>query len=304
MSKASLRIGIDLGGTKIEIAVLDSRGAFVLRERCATPRGDYAATIEAIAGLVSGVEKQVGQQNLPLGIGIPGSLSPLSGRVRNANSTALNGRLLREDLQNRLGRVVQVENDANCLALSEAADGAGEGAPVVFAAILGTGVGAGVVVNGQLLRGRNGVAGEWGHNPLPFASAEELARPACWCSRRACLETWVSGPALAVDHEQATGRVMTPEAIVASMRQGNAQAQTSFRRYVSRLARALAQVINLLDPDVIVLGGGMSNVHELYQLVPELWAEHVFSDQILTTLLPAAHGDSSGVRGAAWLTNS
>ena len=253
-------LGVDLGGTKIEVAALDGQGAFLLRERCATPRGGYAAILDAIAGLVSKAEERLGQQRLPLGVGIPGSLSPLTGCVRNANSTILNGHPLREDLQERLGRPVRLENDANCLALSEATDGAGAGAQVVFAAILGTGVGAGVVVNGQVLHGRNGVAGEWGHNPLPLATADELARPACWCGRTACLEAWVSGPALSGDHKLATGQVLSAEAIVDAMRAGDPQAQASFGRYATRLARALAQVINVLDPDVIVLGGGMSNV--------------------------------------------
>lgn len=295
-------IGVDLGGTKIEVAVLDEMGAFLLRERCATPQGSYAAVLDAIAGLVASAEARLGQHSLPLGIGIPGSLSPLTGYVRNANSTMLNGHPLREDLQERLGRPVRLENDANCLALSEATDGAGKGAQVVFAAILGTGVGAGVVVNGQVLHGRNGVAGEWGHNPLPLAAADELARPVCWCGRTACLETWVSGPALSADHKQATGQMLAAEAIVNAMRAGDPEAQASFERYTMRLARALAQVVNVLDPDVIVLGGGMSNVRELYERVPRLWAAYVFSDQILTALRPAAHGDSSGVRGAAWLS--
>ncbi len=297
------RLGIDLGGTKIEIAALAPDGAFLLRERRATPQGDYRGTLQAIADLVTRAEQRLGAHGLPLGIGMPGSLSPLTGRVRNANSTVLNGQSLRDDLQALLGRPLRLENDANCLALSEATDGAGAGTEVVFAAILGTGVGAGIAVRGQVLRGRNGIAGEWGHNPLPLASAGELARPACWCGRRACLESWLSGPGFAADHAAVTGQQLDAEQIVAAMRAGDAAAQASFERYAGRLARALAQLINILDPDVIVLGGGMSNVAELYQAVPRLWLPHVFSDSVRTRLAPARHGDSSGVRGAAWLAS-
>jgi len=296
-----VRLGLDLGGTKIEIAALAPDGAFLLRQRRATPQGDYAGTLRAIAELVTAAEQALGVSGLPLGIGMPGSLSPLTGRVRNANSTALNGQPLREDLQALLRRPLRLENDANCMALSEATDGAGAGAEVVFAAILGTGVGAGIALRGQVLTGRNGIAGEWGHNPLPLASGEEMARPACWCGRRACLETWLSGPGLAADHAAVTGQRLDPEQIVTAMRAGDRAAQVSFGRYAERLARALAQVINILDPDVIVLGGGMSNVAELYEAVPRLWTPHVFSDQVRTVLTPAQHGDSSGVRGAAWL---
>ena len=309
----TLRLGIDLGGTKIEIAALDGQGAFRLRERVPTPQGDYDATLRAIAGLVAQAEDRLGATGLPLGMGIPGSLSPLTGRVRNANSTALNGRALREDLQAALQRPIRIENDANCLALSEATDGAGAGADVVFAAILGTGVGAGIAVRGRVLQGRNGVAGEWGHNPLPLAVGEASGHPACWCGRRACVETFLSGPALARDHLMALGAAADagphtkaaaePAAadVVAAMRAGDAAARATFARYAERLARALAGVINLLDPDVIVVGGGMSNIAELYEQVPRQWAPHVFSDSLRTRLVPARHGDSSGVRGAAWL---
>ena len=294
-------LGIDLGGTKIEIAALDGQGAFVLRERCATPQGDYAATLRAIAGLVAQAEQRLGVSGLPLGIGIPGSLSPLTGRVRNANSTVLNGQPLRQDLQALLQRSIRLENDANCLALSEATDGAGAGAGVVFAVILGTGVGAGIAVRGQVLQGRNGVAGEWGHNALPRADVDELARR-CWCGRAGCQEMFLSGSGLAADHARATGQALDAAAVVAAARIGDADAVASLARYLERLARALAQVVNLLDPDVIVLGGGMSNVAELYEQVPRLWAPHVFSDVVRTALVPAMHGDSSGVRGAAWLS--
>lgn len=298
---SALRLGIDLGGTKIEIAALNAGGAFVLRERVATPQGDYAATLDAMVALVAMAERRLGRSGLPLGVGMPGSLSPRTGRVRNANSTALNGQPLGEDLQQRLRRPVRLENDANCLALSEATDGAGAGAEVVFAAILGTGVGAGIAVRGQLLRGCNGVAGEWGHNPLPLASSDELARPACWCGRMACLETWLSGPALAADHVRTCGESLDAPAVVAAARAGHAAARASLQRYLDRLARALAQVINLLDPDVIVLGGGLSNVAELHRQLPGLLAPRVFSDTLRTAIRPALHGDSSGVRGAAWL---
>ena len=297
---SGLRLGIDLGGTKIEIAALDAQGGFALRQRVATPQGDYGATLRAIADLVAQAEAQLGQRGLPLGLGIPGSLSPLTGRVRNANSTALNGQPLREDLQHLLARPVAVDNDANCLALSEATDGAGAGAEVVFAVILGTGVGAGIAVHGQVLHGCNGVAGEWGHNPLPRAGALELALR-CWCGRTACQELFLSGPGLAADHARAGGGPAAAATIVAAAQAGDAAAQASLARYVERLARALAQVINLLDPDVIVLGGGMSNVQALYAELPRLWGPQVFSDVVRTRLVAARHGDSSGVRGAAWL---
>lgn len=302
MTASSPLLGIDLGGTKIEIAALDGQGAFLLRERVATPQGDYAATLRAIVDLVAQAEARLGLHGLPLGLGIPGSLSPLTGRVRNANSTALNGQALRQDLERLLDRPLRLENDANCLALSEATDGAGAGAEVVFAAILGTGVGAGIAVRGQLLHGRNGIAGEWGHNPLPPLADEQRTPRRCWCGRRDCVETWLSGPALAADHAASIGERLDAAQIVTAMRAGEAAAQASFDRYAARLARALAQVINLLDPDVIVLGGGLSNVSELYEAVPRLWAPHVFSDSVRTALRPARHGDSSGVRGAAWLT--
>lgn len=297
---SGLRLGIDLGGTKIEIAALDAQGGFVLRERVPTPQGDYDATLRAMADLVAAAEARLGRHGLPLGVGMPGSLSPRTGRVRNANSTVLNGQPLREDLQQLLGRPVRLENDANCLALSEATDGAGAGAEVVFAVILGTGLGAGLAVRGQVLAGCNGVAGEWGHNPLPRASATELAR-GCWCGRTGCQELFLSGVGLAAEHARAGGPQEDAAAIVAAARAGELLAQASLARYCERLARALAQVINLLDPDVIVLGGGMSQVDELYQQLPLLWEPHVFSDTVRTLLRPARHGDSSGVRGAAWL---
>lgn len=283
-----LRIGIDLGGTKIEALALDAAGREVIRKRIPSPRGDYAATISAISSLLS----EVGEGSV--GIGIPGALSQVTGLVKNANSTWLIGQPLKEDLEKALGRPVKLENDANCFALSEATDGAGKGAAVVFGVILGTGVGGGIVVNGKVLSGANAIAGEWGHNPLPLPSAQDLPLPDCYCGRAGCIETYLSGPGLARDHELRTGRRLPPEEIVSLGDQ-------SLERYVERLARALASVINLLDPDVIVLGGGMSKVGRLYTEVPRLWRRYVFSDHVATRLAPPAHGDSSGVRGAAWL---
>jgi fructokinase len=283
-----LRIGIDLGGTKIEALALDAAGREVIRKRIPSPRGDYAATISAISSLVS----EVGEGSV--GIGIPGALSQVTGLVKNANSTWLIGQPLKEDLEKALGRPVKLENDANCFALSEATDGAGKGAEVVFGVILGTGVGGGIVVNGKVLSGANAIAGEWGHNPLPLPSAQDLPLPDCYCGRAGCIETYLSGPGLARDHELRTGRRLPPEEIVSLGDQ-------SLERYVERLARALASVINLLDPEVIVLGGGMSKVGRLYTEVPRLWRRYVFSDHVATRLAPPVHGDSSGVRGAAWL---
>ncbi len=301
---SGIRLGLDLGGTKIEIAALDAQGRFLLRERVATPQGDYAGTLAAIARLVAAAEARLGATSLPLGIGMPGSLSPLTGRVRNANSTVLNGQPLREDLQRLLARPLRLENDANCLALSEATDGAGAGAEVVFAAILGTGVGAGIAVRGRVLHGCNGIAGEWGHNRLPLLAGEQRAARTCWCGRPDCVEAWLSGPALAADHALAGGGALNAEQVVAAMRAGDAVAAASFERYARRLALALAGIVNVLDPQVIVLGGGLSQVPELFECVPRLWGPHVFSDRIGTALRPARHGDSSGVRGAAWLAGA
>lgn len=306
---SDILLGVDLGGTKIEIAALDAQGRFLLRERLPTPRGDYAATLEAIAELVRRAEARLGRAEgsarLPLGVGIPGSASPVSGLIRNANSTVLNGMPLHADLERRLGRPVRVHNDANCLAVSEAVDGAGAGARVVFGVILGTGVGAGIAIDGKDWLGRNAVAGEWGHNPLPWqrtsAAWREAPGPLCWCGRQGCLETWLSGPGFAADHAAHTGRRIAAQDVVAAMRAGDAAARASFIRYCDRLARGLAHVVNLLDPEVIVLGGGMSNVRELYDEVPRRWGAWVFSDSVQTRLCGAAHGDSSGVRGAAWL---
>jgi len=284
-----MRIGIDLGGTKIEAIALEGSRELA-RRRVPTPRGDYEATVSAVASLI----RQIGDGTV--GIGIPGALSRVSGLVKNANSTWLIGRPLKRDLEQAIGREVRLENDANCFALSEAVDGAGAGAEVVFGVILGTGVGGGIVAHGKLLTGPNAIAGEWGHNPLPAPGPEDLPLPACYCGRAGCIETYLSGPGLSADHLKFTGENLGAEEIVA--RRGE-----SLCRYEARLARALASVINVLDPDVIVLGGGLSNVERLYTDVPRLWAKHVFSDHVATRLARNAHGDSSGVRGAAWLWN-
>lgn len=294
-----MRVGIDLGGTKIELVALDERGCERFRRRVPTPQGDYPATLQAITDLVSEAEAHVGMR-ATVGIGTPGSASPRSGRMRNANSTCLNDQPLQQDLEALLGRPVRIANDANCLAMSEAADGAGAGAEVVFAVILGTGVGGGIVVRGGLLKGVNGVAGEWGHNPLPLPTADELPLPACYCGRSGCIETWLSGPGMAADHARRHGGTLGAAAIVAAASH-DPSCDATLRRYEQRLARALAGVINLLDPDVIVLGGGLSRIERLYTNVPALWAPFVFSDCIATRLVPARHGDASGVRGAAWL---
>lgn len=295
-----MRIGVDLGGTKTELIALGDDGAVRLRRRAPTPAGDYAATVALIAGMVTQVERELGVR-ASVGIGTPGSQSPVDGRMRNANSTCLNGQPLKQDVEAALGREVRLANDANCFALSEAVDGAGRGADVVFGVILGTGVGGGVVVHGRVLQGANGVAGEWGHNPLPPGADTGGHAPACYCGRHGCVETWLSGPALAADHLRTSGDAATPERIVARAAAGDAACEATLQRYEARLARALAGVINLLDPDVIVLGGGLSSIDRLYERVPRLWVPHVFSDRIVTRLCPPLHGDSSGVRGAAWL---
>lgn len=271
-----MRLGLDLGGTKTEIIALDDAGGELLRRRVATPRGDYPGTLATIAGLVRSAEDELGRRGT-VGIGIPGAESRVTGLIKNANSTWLIGQPLRHDLELALGREVRLANDANCFALSEAVDGAATGAEVVFGVILGTGVGGGIVVRGQVVAGANAIAGEWGHNPMPG----ESHHAECYCGRRGCIELYLSGPALAAD--------------------GGANSEDALQRYERRLARALALVINILDPDAIVLGGGLSNIDRLYETVPELWRAHVFSDHVATRLLKNRHGDSSGVRGAAWL---
>jgi fructokinase len=296
----TLRLGIDLGGTKIEIAALDRPGAPRLRRRVPTPRGDYDATVAAIAALVAHAERELGARGT-VGVGIPGTISALTGRVKNANSTWLNGRPLREDLARALGREVRIQNDANCLAVSEAVDGAAAGARVAFAAILGTGVGAGIAIDARALAGANGIAGEWGHVPLPAPRDDERPGPRCWCGRDGCIETWLSGPALAADHLRATGEALDAESIARRALAGEARCAASLDRWLDRLARGLAMVVDVLDPDVVVLGGGLSNVDAALRELPARLAPRVFSDDLRTRIVRSAHGDSSGVRGAAWL---
>lgn len=294
-----MRIGIDLGGTKIEAVALGPGGVELARRRVPTPQGDYVGTVRAVANLVAAVEAETGRRGR-VGVGTPGAISPATGLIKNANSTCLIGQPLDRDLEAALARPVRFANDANCFALSEASDGAAAGADVVFGVILGTGVGGGIVVGGRVLAGPNAIAGEWGHNPLPWADADEQPGPACYCGKPGCIETFLSGPGLATDHAAATGERLDAEAIVAAART-DAAAEASLRRYERRLAKALAHVINLLDPDVIVLGGGLSRIDRLYTNVPAVWGEYVFSDTVATRLVPPRHGDSSGVRGAAWL---
>jgi fructokinase len=291
------RIGIDLGGTKIEIGLLGPDGSELLRERVATPAG-YDATLSAIAGLVHAAEARIGV-TASVGIGIPGVISPATGMVKNANSIALNGHRFDRDISQALARPVRVENDANCFALSEATDGAGAGQPVVFGAILGTGCGGGIVVHGQVIQGPNRVAGEWGHNPLPWPHPDELPGPACWCGKCGCLELWVAGPSLARDCDGEGAH--DASGIPARAAAGETKARDALTRHADRLARGLAQIVNFLDPDVIVLGGGLSNMEHLYREVPPLLKRYVFSDVITTPIVKNTYGDSSGVRGAAWL---
>jgi fructokinase len=299
----SLRLGIDLGGTKIAAVVIDATGDVVWHTRVATPRHDYAATIDALAGVVAAGDAAVGQ-SCTVGVGMPGAISPATGLVKNANSTWLNGRPFHRDLETRLRRAVRCANDANCLAMSEAADGAAAGASVVFGVIVGTGTGGGIVVNGRGLTGANAIAGEWGHNPLPWPDADELPGPACYCGRHGCLETWLSGPGLANDFARRTGETARAEALVRRAAAGDVPASDTLAAWTRRLARGLASVINLLDPDVIVMGGGLSEIQAVYEEVPSLWSEWVFSDRVDTRLVPAQHGAASGVRGAARLWDS
>jgi fructokinase len=299
-----MRIGIDLGGTKIEGIALDGSRE-IARVRVDTPRDDYAATVHAIAFVVADLERAVGTRGT-VGVGIPGTLSPDSGLVKNANSTWLLGRPLEDDLERALAREVRIANDANCFAVSEATDGAAAGANVVFGVIIGTGTGAGITVHGRVLTGPNGIAGEWGHNPLPWASGDETPGPPCYCGKHGCVETFLSGPALTRDHEQRSGRRVSAPDIAALAASGDTAANETMACYEHRMARALAAIINVLDPDVIVLGGGLSNIERLYTNVPRLWGGNIFAAgdadaRPRTRLLRAEHGDSSGVRGAAWL---
>lgn len=300
-----IRIGIDLGGTKIEGLALDPRGAEIARLRNATPQHDYAATVRAIVEVVQELERRAGggaREAASVGVGIPGTVVQATGMVKNANSTWLNGQPLERDLSFALGRPVRCANDANCLAVSEATDGAAAGAELVFAVILGTGCGGGIAVNGQVRVGPNGVSGEWGHNPLPWAKPDELPGPECYCGERGCIETWISGTGLARDHLRVTGAELTGPEIVAAAESGDRAAEASLARLEDRAGRALAGVVNLLDPDVIVIGGGLSKLDRLYAHLPALIARHLFGGgELATPVMKAKHGDASGVRGAAWL---
>lgn len=326
----SLRFGIDLGGSKIELIAFDAQGAELLRRRIPTPQGNYPETVAAVAALVHEAEAELGAQ-ASVGVGTPGAISPATGRMKNCNSVCLNGQPLKQDLERALNREIRLANDADCFALSEAVDGSAAGANTVFGVILGTGVGGAVVAHGRLLQGANAIAGEWGHNPLPHfqfahrladragtgrhpATGEPILHPwpspreldaasACYCGKKGCIETWLSGPALAADHVRYGGEELPAHEIVQLANAGYGACGATLARYEERLARALASVINLLDPDVIVLGGGLSNIARLYDTVPRLWPRYVFSDRVDTKLVPPRHGDSSGVRGAAWLWN-
>jgi fructokinase len=294
------RIGVDLGGTKIEGAAIDAFGSVRVRRRVLTPAQDYHGTIDAIIALIAGIEQEIGA-TATVGIGIPGAISPASGLVKNANSTWLIGRPLQQDIEAALGRPVRLANDANCFALSEATDGAGATMRTVFGVILGTGVGGGIAIAREILVGANAIAGEWGHNPHPWPTPDEQPGPPCYCGRSGCIETFLSGPALIADHRRHTGQSLTVPQIAADARSGDPACRATLERYVNRLARGLASVINLIDPDVIVLGGGLSGIAALYEEVPKQWARYIFSDRVVTRLRPPVHGDSSGVRGAAWL---
>jgi fructokinase len=295
-----VRIGLDLGGTKIEGIALDDEGRELARRRVATPRHDYRATVEAMAALVGALEGDTGRKGT-VGVGMPGALSPATGLVKNANSTWLIGQPLDRDLSRRLDRPVRFANDANCFALSEAVDGAGRDARVVFGVIVGTGTGGGIAVERRVLTGPNAIAGEWGHNPLPWPAPAEWPGPPCYCGKTGCVETFLSGPGMARDHREATGEDLVAPEIAARAGAGDAGAGATLERYEDRMARALAVVLNVLDPDVVVLGGGISQIGRLYESVPRLWQRWAFSDRVDTPLRPPVHGDASGVRGAAWL---
>jgi fructokinase len=295
-----MRIGLDLGGTKIEGIALDDDGTPLARRRVATPRHDYAATLQAMAGLVRDLETETGRRGT-VGVGMPGALSPATGLVKNANSTWLIGQPLDHDLSALLERPVRFANDANCFALSEAVDGAATGARVVFGVIVGTGTGGGIAVDRKVLTGPNAIAGEWGHNPLPWPREGEWPGPPCYCGKTGCVETFLSGTGMARDFREATGEEVAAPLVVARADRGDGAAVAALERYEERMARALAVVLNVLDPDVVVLGGGMSQIARLYESVPRLWQAWAFSDRVDTPLRPPVHGDSSGVRGAAWL---
>ena len=295
-----MRIGIDLGGTKIEAVAIDRTGREVAKLRIPTPKDDYRATIRAITDLVQQLEEATGEPS-SIGVGTPGAISPATGLIKNSNSACLIGQPLQRDLTEALGRPVRLENDANCLALSEATDGAAAGASIVFGVILGTGVGGAIVIDGKLLSGCNAITGEWGHNPLPWPDEQERRAPACYCGRTGCIETFVSGPGLERDYATVTGGKLSASEIAQHAQAGDQAAETILSRYEDRLARSLASIINVLDPDVIVLGGGVSKIDRLYTNVPQIWTPYIFSDVVATRLVKAEHGDSSGVRGGAWL---
>jgi len=302
-----MRIGIDIGGTKIEGIALDSAGRTLFRERVPTPAGDYHATVDAVASLVSRIENNT-NSSCTVGIGIPGAISPATGLVKNANSTCLIGKPLNIDLAQALAREIRIANDADCFTLSEATDGAAAGRASVFGVILGTGVGGGIVIDGKQPNGPNAIAGEWGHNPMPGGPmpgepvpGSRTEAPTCYCGRTGCIETYLSGPGLSGDHRAGTGQTLSPPDIAAAADRGEPDAEATMTRYEIRLARALATVINILDPSAVVLGGGLSGIDRLYRNVPKLLPAYVFSDSVQTALLPPKHGDSSGVRGAAWL---
>ncbi len=295
-----MRIGIDLGGTKIEGIALDNTGVELFRQRISTPQHDYAATLDAICDLVQLIEHHCGKKG-SIGIGIPGAISPTTAKIKNANSTWLIGQAIQQDLEARLSRPVRIANDANCFAVSEATDGAGRDANIVFGVIIGTGTGAGICIDRQALAGCNAIAGEWGHNPLPWPHESELPGRRCYCGKQGCIETWLSGPGFTCWYQETGGQAQNPQEIIKQAAQGNMLAEKALQEYEDRLARSLATVINFLDPDIIILGGGMGNMSRLYENVPRQWGKYIFSDRVDTRLLPPIHGDSSGVRGAAWL---
>jgi fructokinase len=294
------RIGVDFGGTKIEVMAMDSDGRVLACHRTPTPRFDYEGSVRAVTEQVERIEREVGRMGT-VGMAIPGTISAKTGLVKNANSTWLNGKPFDRDLSEALEREVRIANDANCLAVSEATDGAGAGKHLVFAVILGTGCGGGIALDGSVHNGMNGVAGEWGHNPLPWQTAEEYPGPPCYCGRQGCIETWISGTGLAADYQRATEVKLAGPEIFARASAGEPSAAAALARYEHRLARSLAMIVNLLDPDVIVLGGGLSQIERLYKNVPPLIREYVFGKEADTPILPPKHGDSSGIRGAAWL---
>jgi len=299
--KEQVRIGIDLGGTKIEMIALDSTGTIIKQQRIPTPVGDYLATIRAISELVINVEKDL-DSTASVGIGMPGTISPASGKVKNSNSVCLNGQFFQQDIESALSRCVKIENDANCFTLSEATDGAAAGVKIVFGVILGTGVGGGLVINGAVITGLNAISGEWGHNPLPWPDENDHEEATvCYCGKKSCIETWLSGEGLSRSYQLLSAQDQSPPEIVKLTERGSELARQALGSYFRRLAKSLASVINILDPDIIVLGGGLSNIKQIYSSVPELWNDYVFSDRVDTQLIAAKYGDASGVRGAAWL---